>query len=137
VIFIKKIYTDTFVFCFGYAAYSLIELAWRRYTHFTMGIAGGVCFLALYKLFKRHKNMAIYKKCILGSLVISTVEFVFGIILNKLLRLDIWNYSDIPFNLLGQVCLLYSFLWALLCIPICPLTNKISKIEEKIQEGAA
>ena len=135
-IFIKKYYTDAFVFCFGYSAYSLIELAWRRYTHFSMGIAGGLCFLVLYKLFKKYKNLKILNKCLLGSLVITCIEYFFGIVLNKILKLDIWDYSDMPFNISGQVCLLYSFLWAILCLLVCPISYKISRFEDKQKRAA-
>ena len=31
--------------------------------------------------------------------------------------LEIWDYSDLPYNLLGQVCLLYMNLWFLLSLP--------------------
>ena len=116
------------LFSFGYGAYSLIELAYRKYTHFTMGIAGGVCFTTLYHVFRRLKSATVLKKCLIGSGIITAVEFVFGCVLNLFLRLNIWDYSTLPFNLLGQICLLYSFLWALLCIPICYLSKIIERI---------
>ena len=128
----KRLYTDAFVFSFGYGAYSLIELAWRRYTHFTMGLAGGLCFLILYRLYKKCKNLSIFKRCLLGSFVITLVEYFFGLIVNKKLKLDVWDYSDMPLNISGQVCLLYSFLWGLLCLLIFPIAGKISKIEDKL-----
>ena len=119
------------LFSFGYTAYSLIELAYRKYTHYTMGIAGGISFVALYHIFARLKNACLFKKCIIGSCIITFIEFIFGCVFNLILKLDIWDYSRLPFNILGQVCLLYSVLWALLCIPISILTNKIKcKIEK-------
>lgn len=133
----KRLFADACLFSFGYSAYSLIELAWRKYTHFTMGIAGGLCFLALYRLFGRFKNLAVYKKCLLGSAVITSIEYIFGVILNLRLKLKIWDYSDMPLNLSGQVCLLYSLFWAILSLPICKLVPIISKIENKMQKRAA
>lgn len=53
------------LFSFGYTAYSLIELAFRRYTHFTMGIAGGLCFVALYHVFNRLKKASLLKNALL------------------------------------------------------------------------
>lgn len=119
------------LFSFGYTAYSLIELAWRRYTHFTMGIAGGICFVALYHIFGRLKKASLFHKCIIGSGVITLIEFVFGCIFNLILKLDIWDYSNLPFNILGQICLLYSVLWAFLCIPINVFTAKIKRKIER------
>ena len=49
-----------------------------------------------------------------GGLV-TFVEFCAGCVLNLWLGLDIWDYSDIPFNLLGQICLPFSLVWWVLC----------------------
>ncbi len=124
--------TDTFVFSFGFAAYSLIELAYRRYTHYTMGIAGGICLLILYRLYKSRPYLSLFKKCVLGSLIITAVELLFGIILNRYLKLGIWDYSGMPLNILGQICPLFSFYWLLLCIPISYLAKRLSRLEKAI-----
>jgi uncharacterized membrane protein len=29
----------------------------------------------------------------------------------------VWDYSGLPLNLLGQICLLYTIIWFTLCIP--------------------
>jgi len=128
----KRLFTDICIFSFGYSAYSLIELAWRRYTHFTMGIAGGLCFVILYHIYKKYKKMPLIKKCLLGSAVITAVEYLFGCFLNLYLKLNIWDYSSLPLNLSGQVCLIYSLFWAILCLPICFLVPKITKIEKSL-----
>lgn len=128
----KRILTDTFVFSFGYAAYSLIELAYRRYTHYTMGIAGGLCLLILYRLYRNRPYLSLFKKCALGSLIITSVELLFGIVLNRFLRLGIWDYSKMPLNILGQVCPLFSLYWLLLCAPVCLLTKSFARLERAI-----
>lgn len=47
--------------------------------------------------------------------VISTIaEFLTGCIVNLWLKWDIWDYSNVPFNLLGQICLPYTVLWIFL-----------------------
>ena len=49
----------------------------------------------------------------------TAMELVVGIPLNLMLGLHIWDYSSLPFNLLGQICLPFTVLWfflALLCI---------------------
>jgi uncharacterized membrane protein len=125
----NQVATDTFAFSFGFAAYSLIELAYRRYTHYTMGIAGGLCFLILYRLYKGHPYFSLLKKCVLGSIIITAVELLFGIVLNRFLKLGIWDYSNMPLNILGQVCPLFSFYWLLLCIPVSYLAKRLSRLE--------
>lgn len=128
----KRVKLQLGLFSFGFAAYSLIELAWRRYTHYSMGLAGGTCFLLLYHIYKRCPSLSLFKKCLIGSAVITAVEFCFGCILNLKLNLGIWDYSELPFNILGQICPLFSFIWMLLCIPICFLSRRISKLEKRI-----
>ena len=114
----KELIKDAEIFAIGGLSYGAIEIMWRHYTHWKMVITGGVCFYTLYKLSKGKEKMPIWKKCLLGSAVITTAEFLTGIIVNMIFDMKVWDYSGLPLNLFGQVCLFYSFLWALLAIPI-------------------
>ena len=51
---------------------------------------------------------------LIGAGIITTLEFITGVIVNLILNLNVWDYSLEPYNLLGQVCLAYSNLWFLL-----------------------
>ena len=57
-------------------------------------------------------------KCIFGSMVITLVELATGIVVNLWLQLQVWDYSDLPMNLWGQICLPFSAAWCFLTIPI-------------------
>ena len=46
-----------------------------------------------------------------------------GVIMNIGLGMKIWDYSKRPFNILGQICLLYSFFWFLLSFPAISICN--------------
>ena len=119
---------DTVVFLLGGVSYSLMEILWRGYTHYTMVLLGGVCFLSLYKLFNLMKDYSLLEKCVAGAILITTLEFTVGCFVNLVFHMNVWNYSSMPFNLLGQVCLVYSTLWGFLCIPINFLTKKIHSV---------
>ena len=119
---------DTVVFLLGGVSYSLIEILWRGYTHYTMVLLGGICFLSLYKLFNLMKDYSLLEKCVAGAILITTLEFTVGCFVNLVFHMNVWNYSSMPFNLLGQVCLVYSTLWGFLCIPINFLTKKIHSV---------
>lgn len=119
---------DTVVFLLGGVSYSMIEILWRGYTHYTMVLLGGVCFLSLYKLFNLMKDYSLLEKCVAGAILITTLEFTVGCFVNLVFHMNVWNYSSMPFNLLGQVCLVYSTLWGFLCIPINFLTKKIHSV---------
>ena len=73
----------------------------------------------------RSKCLAV--KCVIGSLTVTVIEFLFGFIFNIVLKKHVWDYSDKPFNLFGQVCLLFTLLWGLLCVVAIPLADKINK----------
>ena len=121
---------DTVVFLLGGVSYSLIEILWRGYTHYTMVLLGGVCFLSLYKLFNLMKDYSLLEKCVAGAILITTLEFTVGCFVNLVFHMNVWNYSSMPFNLLGQVCLVYSTLWGFLCIPINFLSKKIHSVAD-------
>ena len=65
-------------------------------------------------------------KGIIGSGFITSVELIFGIIFNIFLKKDVWDYSDKPLNIGGQVCALYSFFWTILSIIFIPLADKLN-----------
>lgn len=104
-----------FVFSVGAGLYSGIELLWRGRTHWSMLICGGLCFLLMYLI--GGTALTLWLRCIICALVISAVEFITGCLVNLLLGWQVWDYSDRAFNILGQVCPLYSFYWLLLTVP--------------------
>lgn len=120
----------TGVFFIGALGYMLLELLWRGRTHWSMGIAGGICFVLLHEFNLRTKIKNRIVKCLCGGMIITLIEFAFGCVVNLWMRMNVWNYERLALNFLGQTCLLYSALWSLLCIPIYFLSTKIH--EKKI-----
>ena len=100
------------LFITGSLLYPVLELLWRGSTHSSMALAGGIC-LVLINLICREKmrKKSLAAKCAAGSLIITSVEFVFGVSVNLVMGLKVWNYSSLPLNILGQVCLPFSLLW--------------------------
>ena len=83
-----------------------------------MFVAGGLCFvfIGLLNDFLGEK-MSFLSLMFLSALIITAVEFITGIIVNVWLKLDVWDYSYLPYNLKGQICLLFTNLWFLLSAP--------------------
>ena len=98
----------------GGALYLLIELIWRGHTHWTMGLLGGACF-TLFGLLTLLR-LPLYIKALLGTILVTILELGAGLILNIWLKLAIWDYSALPFNLYGQICAPYALLWLPLSI---------------------
>jgi uncharacterized membrane protein len=122
----KKIMEYPAVFIIGGLGYGLLELLYRGRTHWTMLLAGGLSLLLIYASSNKIKAKR-WQKWVMGAFIISTIEFVTGGIVNILLGLNVWSYSHHRFSLMGQICLLFSFLWFLLCIPavwLCELVRK-------------
>lgn len=115
------------VYAIGAVGYSIIEILWRGFTHWSMALTGGICFVVIYILNLKNIFSGIMKKCAACSLAITAVEFSVGCIVNLKLKWNVWDYSSIPFNILGQICPVYSVLWFFLAIPLCPFCNYLIK----------
>lgn len=60
----------------------------------------------------------------LGCMIIgSVIELVTGLILEKIFRTRMWDYSDMRFQVGGYVCLKYSLLWGVLGMVLIKLVN--------------
>ena len=109
-------------FLFGGVGYGLIEIIWRGRTHPSMVITGGVCLMLMRAISRRFRSVSVLKHGIVCAVLcaasVTAVEFAVGCVVNIWLRLGVWDYSNMKFNLLGQVCPLYSALWFCLCLPI-------------------
>ena len=60
---------------------------------------------------KKCRKMPLVRQMLIGAIVITALEFVCGCIVNLWLDWNVWNYSNMPFNLFGQICLPFSILW--------------------------
>ena len=116
-----------FMFLSGGIGYNLMEIFWRGYTHWTMGLAGGISFLSIYMINNYFGEFSLFLRSLLGALSITLVEFVFGLIFNLKLKWNIWDYSDMMFHVKGQICLPYSLLWFCLCLVLFPLCDFIDE----------
>ena len=100
------------LFFMGGAVYALIELLWRGRTHWTMMVLGGALFLVLGQINEGVGwDTPLPIQALLGALVVTVAELVAGLVLNLWLGLGIWDYSNLPLNLWGQICLPYTLLW--------------------------
>lgn len=77
-----------------------------------MFLLGGLCFIIIGALNEHLPwEMSIIKQSLIGSAIITGLEFIFGFILNIVLKLQVWDYSHLPLNILGQICLPFSLAW--------------------------
>lgn len=110
-------YKYIYLFLMGGLTYYSLEILWRGYSHVSMILCGGLCFLsigALNQIFG--SSLSLLQQMLISSVIITTLEFITGLIVNRWLKLNVWDYSDMPFNILGQVCLPYTLLWFFLSL---------------------
>jgi uncharacterized membrane protein len=106
-----------FLFWFGGMIYFLIELLWRGHSHWTMIAMGGICFIACGLLNEGYTwGTALISQMLISAITITLLELISGLIINIWLGWGVWDYSRMPYNFLGQICLLYTNLWFLLSL---------------------
>jgi uncharacterized membrane protein len=110
----------------GAILYPLIELLWRGRTHISMALAGAICAALIWLLSERLGRGSLLLRVFVAASLITLVELIFGVVCNLLLGLGVWDYSGMPMNFLGQICLPYFLMWVLLATPVCLLFTQIS-----------
>lgn len=100
------------LFCIGGSLYGLIECVWRGYTHISMILLSGILFLFIGALNEHFSwDMSYLLQVLIGTIAVTFGEFFTGCIVNILLDWNVWDYSNMPLNLLGQICVPYILLW--------------------------
>ena len=95
------------LFCTGGGSYVLLEMLWRGWSHGSMFLAGGTCFLLLGQL--SNARIRPVWKALLGAGVITGVELAVGLLFNR--SYQVWDYRRVPLSFMGQICLPFSLLW--------------------------
>lgn len=108
----------------GGLIYYGIEVAWRGYSHWTMALVGGICFVLVGGINEFIPwEMPLALQGLIGAGIVTAVELIAGLILNVWLGLAIWDYSNLPLNFMGQICLPFSLLWVLLSVVVVVLDD--------------
>lgn len=113
------------VYSIGGLLYGLLEILWRGWTHWSMALCGGACFTLMYLI--AMLDMSLIRRCILSAAAITTVEFFTGCLVNLRLGWQVWDYSSVRFNVLGQICPGFTLLWLLLSVPgiwLCTILHR-------------
>lgn len=104
------------LFLTGGLIYITLELTIRDFSHITMYILGGICFILIGLINKIIPwSMPILFQALIGGLfIITPLELIFGLLFNQ--NHAIWDYSNMPLNFMGQICAPFSLLWCVLAI---------------------
>ena len=123
------------LFLIGGITYYFIEILYRGYSHFSMIIVGGLCFILIGSINDfSNKEIPLLLQMFISVFIIDFIELISGIIINKILLLDVWDYSNLRFNFLGQISLRSSIAWfflSFIAIYVYDLLRHILYNEEK------
>ncbi len=97
----------------GGMLYIGLELIWRQWSHGSMFLVGGICFVLIGNIDRFAPRTPMLMQMVVGAILVTSVELVSGLIINVALGLRVWDYSAMPYNLWGQICISYFFLWIL------------------------
>ena len=115
------------MFLLGCFIYSLLEIAARGYTHWTMTLLGGIVGMLLYRLHGTAPRHTLLLQALSGAFIITALEMVVGVLDNLVLQWHVWSYREMPWNVYGQICLPFSVLWkwySIAALGICEVVRK-------------
>lgn len=114
--FYKKLLEYGFLWLVGGSFYYSFEMVFRGFSHWSMFVLGGVCLMFIaYQGRAVNWQEPLWKQIIRCTLFVIASEFITGIIVNKWFQLAVWDYSDQPFQLFGQICLPFAVIFSGLC----------------------
>lgn len=94
--------------------FSLDALRLEGKSNLYMFCISGISALLIGLLNELKRDIKIFYQCMIGCILITTLEYFSGVILNIELGYNFWDYSDLPLNLNGQICIWFSFIWFML-----------------------
>ena len=115
------------LFILGAVGYAAIEIIWRGRTHWSMMIAGGLCFILFSMVAEMLNGKSLLVKAAVCAVGVTAIEFIFGVVFNIWLKMGVWDYSNVPCNIMGQICPMFSLLWVGVAIAFLPLADAINK----------
>ena len=91
---------------------------------------GAVIMILGLQYFKKNNYSLFFGGFIIGSIV----EYVISLVGEFIFHIKWWDYSNMPFNINGRICIAFSFFWGILAIYLMSYLNpKIDELIDKIK----
>lgn len=112
----KVISEYLFLWAAGGSIYYCVELVFRGFSHWSMFILGGICFV-FFGVQGRMVRWSdpLWRQLLRCTIFVTAAEFITGIIVNGWMGLQVWDYSRMPFQIFGQICLSFTIIFSGLC----------------------
>ena len=121
----RQIAKYTFLVWFGGSTYVTLEVFWRARSHWTMFVLAAVVFIMIGLLNEIWAKWNLLIQTLVGTDIATVLEFITGLVVNVILRWDVWDYSNLPGNIMGQICPQFMILWALIVVVAIVLDDVI------------
>lgn len=124
---IYRIYCMIAIFLFSGSLYYVLEVLFKKThtSHWSMFVLAGISSVlfidGLNNLFSYEMDFLL--QIFLCSTAITICELFVGLTIN--IDHSIWNYTNMPLNYKGQICLPFYFLWMLLSFIFIPFLDYI------------
>ena len=121
----RQIAKYAFLVWFGGSTYVTLEVFWRARSHWTMFVLAAVVFIMIGLLNEIWAKWNLLVQTLVGTGIATVLEFITGLVVNVILRWDVWDYSNLPGNIMGQICPQFMILWALIVVVAIVLDDVI------------
>lgn len=113
----KRILEYFLLFILGGCIYYSFEIIFRGFSHWSMFLLGGLClWFCTWQGLILDWSEPLWKQLLYCVIFVTSMEFVTGIIVNKLFHWNVWDYSDQPLQLFGQICVPFMIIFSGLCL---------------------
>ena len=130
-----RIWKYFMLFYLGGILYAAMELSWRGWSHSSMFLLGGLCFLLLGKLGRIPNPLPLFPRALVGALVVTMLELGCGLLINR--SYQVWDYRNVPMNFHGQICLPFTALWIVISLVAFFLYDQLERgLDAVIAENA-
>lgn len=107
----KTFFKYLVLFLIGGVLYYSLEVLFRGYSFFAMALCGGLCFVNCGLINEEDRCIPLVIQMLKSACNITLIELAAGIIVNVWLGLNMWDYSNMPGNIYGQICPQFTVLW--------------------------
>ena len=110
--FKRIILKNTILFLIGFCVYITIEVLYRGFSYPLMGLCAGIAIVILDKINDLISwNVDVLWQCLFGALLITLMELIIGKMFLAGYLPVMWDYSSVPLNYQGIVCVPFSVVW--------------------------
>ena len=116
ILIVKRLSEYLFLWALGGTLYYSFEMMFRGFSHWSMFLLGGIClvFFAQQGMWTGW-TAPLWKQVGWCVIFVTACEFITGILVNKVMHWNVWDYTDQPFQIMGQICLPFTIIFSGLC----------------------